>query len=86
MSDSALPALPPAARSALLAGNRRLAVALLRQAYGLAQQEANELVALHLARSPELVTPTARLDRLTLWCAALAGVLACALYVLLQAD
>jgi hypothetical protein len=86
MSDSALPSLPPAVRSALLAGNRRLAVALLRQSHGLAQQEANELIALHLACSPELVTPTARLDRLTLWCAVLAGVMACALYLLLQAD
>lgn len=86
MSDSALPALPPAARSALLAGNRRLAVALVRQASGLGQQEASELVALHLDRFPELVTPTARLDRLTLWCSALAGVMACVLYFLLRSG
>ena len=86
MSDSALPSLPPAARSALLEGNRRLAVALVRQAGNLGQQEASELVALHLARSPELIAPTARLDRLTLWCSALAGVLACVLYLLLQSS
>ncbi|HMM75570.1 MAG TPA: hypothetical protein PJ986_07670 [Gammaproteobacteria bacterium] len=86
MSDSALPALPPAARSALLAGNRRLAVALVRQASDLDQQAASELVALHLAHSPELFAPAARLDRWTLWCSALAGVVACALYLLLQSG
>lgn len=86
MSDSALPALPPAARSALRAGNRRLALALLRQAHCLEQQEASALLARHLAHSPELLAPTARLDRLTLWCCALAGVMACAIYLLLQSD
>ena len=83
MSETALPALPHAARSALLAGNRRLAVALVRQATGLGQDEASELVGRHLARSPALGTPMARLDRVTAWWTALAGAAAIALYLLL---
>lgn len=83
MSEQALPALPPAAHSALRAGNRRLAVALVRQATGLAQQDAAELVALHVARSPALA-PTLRVDRTSAWWAILAGVMAAALYRLLK--
>jgi len=82
MSDPAPPALPPSAQSALLAGNRRLAVALVRQASGLDQQSAKELVARYLARSPSV--PTIRLDLRTLGWAVLAGVLATALYLVLQ--
>jgi|LNFM01.1.fsa_nt_gb hypothetical protein len=85
MSDSALPALPPAARSALLAGNRRLAIALVRQATGLGQDEATDLVERHLAHSPALNAPLAHLDRTTAWWAFLAGVAAIALYLLLTA-
>lgn len=84
MSEQAVPALPPAAHSALLAGNRRLAIALVRQATGLDQQDASDLVALHLARTPPLTAPVARLDRLTLYSAALAGALGLAVYFVLE--
>jgi len=84
MSESALPALPHAARSALLAGNRRLAVALVRQANGLGQDEAGKLVERHLARSPALSTPLARLDRTTAGWAVLVGVAALGLYLVLH--
>ncbi len=85
MSDPAPPALPPSARSALLAGNRRLAVALVRQASGLDQQSAKELVARYLAHSPSVpVAPAVRLDLRTLGWTALAGALATALYLMLQ--
>lgn len=84
MSDPSLTALPPGAYSALLAGNRRLAIALVRQATGLPQEDAADLVARHLAQSPALAAPSVRLDRTTLWWAALAGVLAGAVYLLLK--
>ena len=84
MSEQAVPALPPAANSALLAGNRRLAVALVRQATGLDQQDASDLVALHLTRTPTLAAPEARLDRITRYSAALAGVLGLVVYFLLE--
>lgn len=84
MPEQAVPALPPAAQSALLAGNRRLAIALVRQATGLDQQDASDLVALHLTRTPPLAAPVARLDRATLIWAALAGALGLVVYSLLE--
>lgn len=84
MSDSTLPVLPPAAQSALRAGNRRVAVALVRQATGLGQRDATLLVARHIEHCPTLYAPRLRLDRATLAWAALAGAMACALYLVLK--
>jgi hypothetical protein len=84
MSEQALPALPPAANAALLAGNRRLAVALVRQATGLDEREASALVARHRSRPPTLIARIANLDRATLKWAALAGTVGLALHVVLK--